>query len=1411
MTNSKQRLRSRLASGDINLATNWTQRSYHIALKLQERGEWPSYLTTEELPWLKKALETSELWSRFITPRTEQWRLHAPPSPIFDLTSPDHQDGSAPGNASEASATSPRASSKRAAPLDQDGDVDMEGTTSDRANSRSQMGKRARASTTVLADVNGDENDDMLSVLSESDIDMAMWTGEASIASNAVSRGSMGGTPASGAQASAFQEDASAFSAEKRLAAAENSIVCVMASFHARTAIFEQYVSVLCDTHGCTMCTGAASASSDVESIEKELAGDQDDGDNAEKADVVNGSAAHEEDSDSMVAEVPSMVFVKPPTPLVSRSLDEDEDYDDDEEEDEDGNVNDEKTDDSAGGSNKEGNVDTMHKDAVVELIPDDKTASGTQDEKPITTDNDKPSTDTEPTPATETETQPVSDQPADSYRFLLRGVFHTMDDLAEAVHEQEVHEIHVQQIKDVIEQRAAEPKDMLVNKIGSLQNMKNLAQFIDNHRDSVSMSTRELSHLLSEVRPKRTKWANDRRVGQVELYDALEHVLNELKAMGEVAMPFLNQVKRKDAPDYYKVIKSPMDLAAMAKNLRNEVYNNKRQFADHIQLIRDNCYTYNTEPGNYYRKSVDALLARSKQLMENVPDITVREKGAAAAAASASASVSASASGNNGGNDDVHTEFGDESGNESQSARTTYGNREGSVMPEDETHMLSNALDLNNMSSATILSRASAEAPSFAEGLAESTAGETQLVPQQQQQQPAEMASISSLAHSIMRATATGSCTTGAIADIIEGYGRPLGERIWSTKVRKQLTEYFRRIEQDASQELADRSIPTRTAENMRCFLDSTHDTEEVMGADEIAAIGRQNADIAGLRTVYSQAAGSADAAEARRRNEELDGERTAWLESSENIDDRGWDFVSECEPAAGLPLLESLESQTAKSGVLQWLNDDCEVTVDKVLGPGELQDAATASVTASGSAPAPVSTSATAAAAASVLAGDARPPIDAYAAARFPDNAMWRGMADNVDKLRSIREIDSKIWGIKLSAPMGYPAPMGGGMSGSYGKALTVEDESARLPVREIHRKYAGKPDPQVPFDLDASSARKLLQRTSALMLAHAGFDSTTEPVMSTITDFFIDYISNLGRTLRSYYDKHARTMSTEAILAHTLYDNGTEDLVELEYYLRGEIGRYSNKLSDLHKKMSKSYQDIVGDGRSDSVADASALESGDAYMTGMVGGLGDLGDDFFGFKELGLDKEFGMESLNVPQRLWYGRSAMQGAMGIPTVQEEELAHPPPGPWAPIVSPRGQIGLMKQFICKKLKEANGMDPPGYEGVADGTESPDSAQAASGSPKEEKPMDDVQLPDTWVPVPEDDSLPARMRFGVSRPRVPAPNYLTHPKTHMHVGSGQVATPSTRTAKKRPAKTTATKKKPAGSNAASATEVPTAS
>jgi transcriptional activator SPT7 len=81
---------------------------------------------------------------------------------------------------------------------------------------------------------------------------------------------------------------------------------------------------------------------------------------------------------------------------------------------------------------------------------------------------------------------------------------------------------------------------------------LKNLIARIDRKRDQVQASDAELRSLMSEVRKNRSKWANEEKVGQEELYESAEKVLSELKAMTEHSTAFLTKVNRREAPDYY-------------------------------------------------------------------------------------------------------------------------------------------------------------------------------------------------------------------------------------------------------------------------------------------------------------------------------------------------------------------------------------------------------------------------------------------------------------------------------------------------------------------------------------------------------------------------------------------------------------------------------------------------------------------------------------------------------------------------------------------------------------------------------------------------------------------------------------------------------------------------------------------
>ncbi|KAJ2809193.1 Transcriptional activator spt7 [Coemansia guatemalensis] len=1207
----------------------WAKRSYRIALRIHERGEWASYLTEGERIWLTRALESQELWSQFISPSSEQWRLRALPSPEFEnamaTASRSGQSNGTSGSPSESSRQASEAANEIALgrrSASKDANVD----TNNKSNNR-----RIHTTTTITPLTS---DDDMLSALSDSDIDMGIWSGGVS---HAVS-------PEPPAAESATTREPSSNTGSRDLAIAEWSLVCATAAFHARSAIFEHYAAALCGADGCTMCADVATAQADIKHAE-ELA-------SVNGRDTkTNGIAI-----DDSMAQVPSLSASDSQAPLQSRQIDEDEDYDD------------------FDSSEDKG---TQNGDADVQIKEEPKKEDVQQDD----------------------EQAKNSEQ-----RILLRETFHTLDELDDIAHDYTMHSSHVQQIREVAEQRAAEPKDMLEHKIGALTNMKNLAQFIDRHRDSVSLSTRELSSLLSEVRPKRSKWANERRVGQAELYEALEQVLQELRSMGDVALPFLSQVKRKDAPDYYKVIRQPMDLGTMARNLRNETYNSKRQFADHLQLVHDNCYTYNTEPGNYYRRSADALMAKANQLMEAVPDIVVRDR----------ASIV----------DDAHTEYGDESGNESQSMRAGFGPREGSAAIEDGTPAP------GSVDPGLSLPRALTDDQSFSAAAA-----------------PDASADLSPLVQNILRAMSTDGLTRSAVAVLADGCEKGPAELLWRSRVRQHVSDYMEQLNEGEDSAFGERRVQVRTPEKMRAFLRAAHEAATPTDGEALVAIARL-ANTSDLRTVYAQGASTgSDIAEVRRRNEELDNARAEWLDTAERLDSARWTFVGECELGGGISLPERLDTQARKHGVLRWLNDDCEEPIAEF--DGDLPPL---------------------------------PPLEAYAAVRFPDNAMWRLMAENVDYLKSIREIDYKIWATKLNVPVGFLQP-GSSAEPSVSSGPRKEDEADRPSVRDMHADYAHKPDPPVPFNMNAASARQLLQRTSAFMLAHTGFDAISNTALACLSDFLIDYMTNLGRTLRTYCDKHGHSMSAEAIVAHSLYANGTEDLAELEYYIRGEVGRYSGKLGDLHKKLTRSYQDIMSDGRPGAAsADAAALENGNAYVTGMVGGLGDLGDDFLGFKELGLDKEYGVDYLSVPQRLWVGSSNAPTEDNLLGSQEEELSYSLPKSWAPIVGPQGQIGLMRRFIAEKLKEVNGVAPPGY-------------QDESGDEAEKEPMSSEgkqqdKMPEHWKPIPEDDELSPKARYGASRPKAPPPNYLTHPRTHMHVGSGKASAQSERAGKKRPAKST---------------------
>lgn len=97
----------------------------------------------------------------------------------------------------------------------------------------------------------------------------------------------------------------------------------------------------------------------------------------------------------------------------------------------------------------------------------------------------------------------------------------------------------------------------------------------------------------------------------QAVLPKRLNDILEILKR-DKSAEIFLNKVSKKDAPNYYDVIKHPMDLGTMARKV--PVYRNLGEFKADLDLIWSNCLKYNT--ADYFIQCAERMHALADRLV---------------------------------------------------------------------------------------------------------------------------------------------------------------------------------------------------------------------------------------------------------------------------------------------------------------------------------------------------------------------------------------------------------------------------------------------------------------------------------------------------------------------------------------------------------------------------------------------------------------------------------------------------------------------------------------------------------------------------------------------------------------------------------------------------------------------------
>ncbi|XP_062384782.1 histone acetyltransferase KAT2B isoform X3 [Sardina pilchardus] len=85
------------------------------------------------------------------------------------------------------------------------------------------------------------------------------------------------------------------------------------------------------------------------------------------------------------------------------------------------------------------------------------------------------------------------------------------------------------------------------------------------------------------------------------QLYSTLKTILQNVKSH-QSAWPFMEPVKKSEAPGYYQVIRFPMDLKTMSERLKSRYYTTRKLFMADMQRIFTNCREYNPPESEYYK-----------------------------------------------------------------------------------------------------------------------------------------------------------------------------------------------------------------------------------------------------------------------------------------------------------------------------------------------------------------------------------------------------------------------------------------------------------------------------------------------------------------------------------------------------------------------------------------------------------------------------------------------------------------------------------------------------------------------------------------------------------------------------------------------------------------------------------------
>lgn len=159
----------------------------------------------------------------------------------------------------------------------------------------------------------------------------------------------------------------------------------------------------------------------------------------------------------------------------------------------------------------------------------------------------------------------------------------------------------------------------------------------------------------------------------------------------------------------------------------------------------------------------------------------------------------------------------------------------------------------------------------------------------------------------------------------------------------------------------------------------------------------------------------------------------------------------------------------------------------------------------------------------------------------------------------------------------------------------------------------------------------------------------------------------------------------------MLHALHENGHIQLQDLEAHIKDDIERDSAKIAEMARKVRQSYKELT----TGPVIEDDMLFAQDGQMLQHGDFAEDLGEDFLGLRELGIDKEYGLSSLSVPKALFFGRHG-RNRNAADGKKEDLPDYPPPPPFVPLTPATYKStapSFMHKFLADRLEKGGTLE----------------------------------------------------------------------------------------------------------------------